>query len=202
MQFSSTQRRILVSTCALLTASFLADAKDRKVKDQPKDPQDQIEVVGHVALTNGPVKRFVTTQHYSSYYLYAENDTGKNATLIDVTKATRPSVLGDVTISSTGGAGSLYAVTGTAALVTDGEAGTSQNGPPPNSPRTIRILNFADPLHPQVTREFTGVTATSRDERRGLIFVANNEGIWILHQAFAEDPEVEKAYAHHVVYDH
>ncbi|HEY3742293.1 MAG TPA: hypothetical protein VGL53_20725 [Bryobacteraceae bacterium] len=199
MHFSSTHKRILVSTCALLLASAVADARDKKVKDQPKDPQDQIEVVGHIALTNGPVKRFVTTQHYSSYYLYAENETGKNVTLIDVTRVTRPAVLGDVALPATGGAESLYAVTGTAALVTEGENGAALNA---QRPRTIRILNFADPLHPQVTREFTGVTATSRDERRGLIFVANGEGIWILHQAFAEDPEVEKAYAHHVVYDH
>jgi hypothetical protein len=46
------------------------------------------------------------------------------------------------------------------------------------------------------------VTAIDRDDRRGLIFVANPEGVWILHQNRAEDPEVEKAYAHHVIYDH
>jgi hypothetical protein len=51
-----------------------------------------------------------------------------------------------------------------------------------------------------VTREFSGVTATSRDDRRGLIFVANGEGIWILRQHLAEDPEVEKAYANYVIY--
>jgi hypothetical protein len=42
----------------------------------------------------------------------------------------------------------------------------------------------------------------SRDERRGLIFLANPEGIWILHQSFAEDPEVEKEYARRILYDH
>ena len=42
----------------------------------------------------------------------------------------------------------------------------------------------------------------SRDERRGLIYVADGEGIWILHQSYAEDPEVEKEYTKHVLYDH
>jgi hypothetical protein len=51
-----------------------------------------------------------------------------------------------------------------------------------------------------VAREFAGVTAVSRDDRRGLIFVANPEGIWILQQHLAEDPEVEKAYANYVIY--
>jgi hypothetical protein len=70
------------------------------------------------------------------------------------------------------------------------------------APQSIRILDFSDPQHPNVAREFAGVTAISRDDRRGLIFLDNAEGIWILHQSRAEDPEVEKAYAHHVIYDH
>jgi hypothetical protein len=42
----------------------------------------------------------------------------------------------------------------------------------------------------------------SRDDRRGLIFVANADGIWILQQHLALDPEVEKAYANYVLYSH
>jgi len=42
----------------------------------------------------------------------------------------------------------------------------------------------------------------SRNEQHGLIFLANPEGIWILHQRFSEDPEVEKDYARHLLYDH
>ena len=43
-------------------------------------------MVGHIPLTGGPVKRFLATQHYSSYYLYAEHENGGNLTLIDITK--------------------------------------------------------------------------------------------------------------------
>ena len=63
-------------------------------------------------------------------------------------------------------------------------------------------MDFSDPRNPKVAREFTGVTATSRDDRRGLIFIANGEGIWILQQHLAADPEVEKAYANYVLYSH
>lgn len=68
--------------------------------------------------------------------------------------------------------------------------------------QTIRIMNFSDPQHPVVDREFAGVTAISRDEGRGLIFIANPQGVWILRQRLAEDPEVEKAYEQRVLYDH
>jgi hypothetical protein len=94
------------------------------------------------------------------------------------------------------GSDNLVVVAGTAALAASGEA------TPRPAPQTLRIFDFSDPLHPRIAREFVGVTAISRDDRRGLIFLANAEGIWILHQNRAEDPEVEKAYAHHVIYDH
>jgi hypothetical protein len=38
--------------------------------------------------------------HYSSYYLYAEHGIGRNITLIDVTKTSRPSVLAYVSYAS------------------------------------------------------------------------------------------------------
>jgi hypothetical protein len=189
--------RFMAIACGLLVLSTAGQAK-KKVKAAPKDPQDAIEVVGHLPLTDGPIRRFLATQHYSSSYLYAEHDAGKGVTLIDVTKVTQPSVLADVAYHSSGESGSLFAVTGTAALIT-GESGAPA---PAAAPQTIRLMDFSDPQHPKVAREFTGVTAISRDERRGLIFLANPEGIWILHQSFAEDPEVEKAYAKHILYDH
>jgi hypothetical protein len=188
----------LVLSVGLLALSTAIQAKNKKVKTPPKEPQDEIEVVGHIPLTNGPVRRFVSTQHFSSYYLYVEYAGSKSVTLIDVTKAARPAVLADVSYPSNGGDTSLFTVAGTAALVTE-EPGSAAQA---SAVQTIRIMDFSDPLHPKVAREFSGVTALSRDERRGLIFVANSEGVWILHQSLAEDPEVEKAYAHHVLYDH
>ena len=70
----------------------------------------------------------------------------------------------------------------------------------PQSPQTIRIMDLSDAQNPKVAREFTGVTALSRDDPRGLIFVANADGIWILKQHFAQDPEVQKAYEDYVIY--
>jgi len=190
--------RYIAMAFGLLVFSTAVQAKDKKIKVAPKEPTDAIEVVGHIPLTNGPVKRFLATQHYSSSYLYAEHDDGKGVTLIDVTKVTQPSVLADVAYPSNGGSGSLFAVAGTAVLVAEERGAATQVA----TPQTIRIMDFSDPLHPKVAREFSGVTAISRDDYRGLIFVANAEGIWILHRSFAVDPEVEKAYAHDVLYNH
>jgi hypothetical protein len=171
-----------------------ANAKNKKAPDVAKD---EIAVVGHIPLTGGPVKRFLETQHYSSFYLYAEHEAGGSATLIDVTKTSHPAVLADVAYAPSSGSGSVSVVAGTAALVTSEPA-----APTSTSPQTIKIMDFSDPRNPKVAREFTGVTAMSRDDRRGLIFVANADGIWILQQHLALDPEEEKAYANYVLYSH
>jgi hypothetical protein len=102
-----------------------------------------------------------------------------------------------VSYSPDGGSQSLLAVAGTAALVnSEAPAATAA------APQTLKIMDFSDPQHPKVAREFTGVTAIGRNDPRGLIFVANGDGIWILKQHLAEDPEMEKAYANYVMYSH
>jgi hypothetical protein len=173
-------------------------AKNKKTNAPPAASKDEIEVVGHIPLTDGPVRRFFATQHYSSYYLYAERDAGRSVTLIDVTKTSQPAVLADVSYAPNSGSDSLTLVAGTAALVTSEPAASAA----PTVPQTVRIMDFSDPQNPRVARVFAGVTAMSRDDRRGLIFVANADGIWILRQHLALDPEVEQAYANYVVYSH
>ncbi len=90
-----------------------------------------------------------------------------------------------------GGPDNLVAVAGDAALA---EMLNQQSSSP--APHTFRILSFADRLHPMVEQEFKGVTAMARDEKRGLIFLANSDGIWILQQELAPDPEAEKEWEH------
>lgn len=186
---------LFVLFAGVITLASLASAKDKKLKAAPVDPKDAIEVVGHIPLTDGPVTRFLTTQHYSSYYLYAEHGAGKNVTLIDVTKTDQPLVLANVPYASSNGSESLSMVAGTAALVTS-EPAAPAAAP---APQTIRIMDFSVPQSPKTAREFTGVTATSTDDR-GLVFVANADGIWILRRHLADDPEVDKAYANYVLY--
>jgi hypothetical protein len=114
-----------------------------------------------------------------------------------VSKTAEPVVLADIPSAPNGASANLFAVAGTAALTSDQTANVLVM-----PSKTIRIMDFSDPKQPKVSREFSGVTAMSRDDRRGLIFLSNADGIWILHQSLAQDPEVEKEYGRHVLYDH
>jgi hypothetical protein len=136
----------------LLVCGSMAYAKD-KAKVQPAKAIDEIQVVGQIPLVGGPVTRFQSTTHYSSYYLYAEHDAGKSVTLIDVTNVAHPAVLTDVSNSAGGSSEGLLVVAGTAALV-NSQPDTSAVAP---APQTLRIMDFSDPAHPKVAREFAEI---------------------------------------------
>jgi hypothetical protein len=188
-------RWLLPSACSLFIAVSGANAKDKKTKT-PEPPKDEIQVVGHVDLTGGAVTSFQVTQHYSSSYLYAERGSGQPVMLLDVTKPDKPAVLGDMAYATNGAQG-LMLVAGTAALSASTPAAAQ---PPAGLAQTIRIMDFSDPKNPKAVREFTGVTAIARDDKRGLVFLADGSGIWILRQRLAMDPEIEKAYENYVNY--
>lgn len=149
--------------------------------------RDSIDVAGHVAVGSGPVTQLMATRHSGKYYLYAEHAGSKTVTLIDVTKIGSPAVIADLNYPQNARDG-LVAVAGTAAVVED------EARPSVGAPRSIKLMDFSDKEHPKVEREFTRVTAISRDNQRGLIFLANAGGVWILQQKPVENPAMVAAY--------
>jgi hypothetical protein len=180
----------LILLAGIATPTRSIEAQDMR---EGNAPQDRIEVISHFPLAHGPVEQLLATQHYGRHYLYAQRADGR-VTVIDITNATAPSRVANVEYPSSQESDNLLALTSTVALV-----GGSAGG---GGPRDIRIVNLADPAHPTVAREFKGVTAVGRDSQRGLVFLANHDGVWILRQRFAQDPAALSAYANEVLYDH
>jgi hypothetical protein len=178
---------------ALLAISAGAYAKNKTKPDAA--PQDHIDILANVVVTGGPVTRFTITQHYSRSYLYLEH-ASRSLTLVDITDARHPSVLANLDLPSSE-AGSILTAAGEAALVSSEIA-----LPHPLPSKTLSIVSFSDPAHPKTVKQFANVTCTALDDHRGLVFLANDEGLWILHRNPAEDPEVQERYAHEVLYNH
>ena len=174
-----------------------------RTKARPAEmPQDQIDVLANLPVSGGPVTRFVMTKHYSRSYLYLEHSS-HIVTLVDVTDASHPALLADVDMG--GASGTLLTAAGDAALISsDGSApvASAAQAAAPAAEKTMTIVSFADKSHPQTIKQFRKVTCTALDDHRGLVFVANDEGLWILHRNPAEDPELQERYAHEVVYNH
>lgn len=180
---------------ALLSTSFALPARNKPKKAASAPPQDQIEILANLPVTGGPITRFTMTQHYSRSYLYMEH-ASHVLTLVDVTDARHPTLLADLDLRATG-SGMLLTAAGDAALI-----GSDASTPDPVKEKTMTILSFADRAHPKTIRQFDKVTSTALDDSRGLVFIANDQGLWILHRNPAEDPEIQERYAHDVIYNH
>lgn len=85
---------------------------------------------------------------------------------------------------------------GTAELVTSSPPGATPEK------QTVTVLSFADPEHPSVVRQFSGVTAMVNDDARGLIYLADSGGLRVLRAEPATDVELEREYVEYVLYDH
>jgi len=166
-------------------------AKD-KHKQKAPIPQDQISVDAHIAIPGGPVVRFAATQHYDRSYVYAERGPGQPVTLLDISHRAKPVIVSQ--LDSLPGASNLVAVAGTAALSSTA-AGDTASVPS----QTIRLMDFSDPKNPKVTQQFDGVTAVEKLPG-GVILLANSDGVWILSQHLAEDPEAQERYARKILY--
>jgi hypothetical protein len=184
------QFRLTSLLIAAALASPAANAKARHDKQPAAQPQDQITVDAHIPAPLGSVTGFVLTRHYDRRYVYAQRAGAEAPLVIDITKLDAPKVLLAATGNGDKGSEKLVAAAGTEIVTSDSAE--------PFRPQTIRIMDCSDVAHPKVTREFAGVTAISN--QNGVILLANSDGIWILSQKLAEDPEDEARYARKVVY--
>jgi hypothetical protein len=134
---------------------------DNQAKVRPSPPKDEIELFGHIPLVGLPVSRLMSTQHFSSYYLYAEHDAAANVTLVDITKIRRSSVLADVAYSPEGNTENLLVGAGTASLV------NSEPVAPAGVPQTLRITDFSD-QHPKLPATSLGLPLSAEMIREDL----------------------------------
>jgi hypothetical protein len=181
----------------LFIAGFLINggsrAQARKSAKTAAPNNDQIEVIGHIAFDGTGVTQVMTGEHWRRNYLYL-NSAGK-ITVVDVTSGGHPSIASEYHHALPPADAQVQVIVGNAALLADARPVTSV-------PRLISVMSFADPAKPAVVRQFTNVTGFLNDSRRGLIYVVNNEGLWILNEQPARDLELEEQYGHDVIYNH
>jgi hypothetical protein len=151
---------------------------------------DRIDVVGQLAFDGSGVTGVTTGEHWRRKYLYISF--GGKITAVDVTDRAKPKIAGEYTDPA---ASNARVVVGNAALLTDSQ-------PAARLPHSVSIVSFADPAKPGVLRRFTNITGFLLDAPRGLIYVVNNEGLWILQEDPARDLDLEKQFQHELMYNH
>jgi DNA-binding NtrC family response regulator len=163
---------------------------------------DRIEIIAHVPLWHGVVAELTTRSHWGKDYLYVNHGPAAPATILNVTNPGAPTRAGELDGPKQEASGDLSTVAGTTALIDSSPSAPTQ----PTLKQTVTVLSFADPEHPTVAPQFSGVTSMLKDTERGLIYLANSHGLWVLRVIPSPDikheNEVEQRYLHHILYDH
>ncbi|HWY08079.1 MAG TPA: hypothetical protein VNY24_14560 [Candidatus Acidoferrales bacterium] len=142
------------------------------------------KVIAHLALKDAPGSEMLLQTKGDKHYLYVQKASKQGFTVIDVTRPVLPSLVNQTAQSSDATAGKLDIVgpdVGLAEVPDKNSKGVIRNTESPTE--TVKVLDLSDPAHPKVLQTFTGVTSILQDPSRGLIYLANNDGLWILNHS-------------------
>jgi hypothetical protein len=162
------------SLCLLIT---LAGASDQPA---PKPTDVPATVIAHLSLPQATGSQMLLQKEGSKQYLYIQQAAKQGFMIIDVSKPEQPALLKRTADSNQVTAGDLQIVSPDVAIAEAPEKTpetlTSSNHPT----ETVRVLDLSDPRNPKTLETFNKVTSLLPDGRHGLIYLANDQGLWIL----------------------
>lgn len=165
----------VVASLAILAALSLAqDEQSSKPTDVPAT------VIAHLPLPQASGSQMLLQRESGKNYLYVQQASKQGFMIVDVTDPELPHVLKRTAESMQATAGTMEMVSPDVAIATSPERKpttlTSSNHPT----QTVRVLDLSNPRNPKTLEEFKGVTSFLPDGGHGLIYLTNNEGLWIL----------------------
>jgi hypothetical protein len=161
---------------ALLALVPLATAKDQT----PKPTDVPATVIAHLPLPQSTGSQMLLQKENGKNYLYVQQASKQGFMIVDVTKPDKPNLLKRTAESNQATAGNLEMVAPDVAIAAAPEKTPSTLTSSNHPTETIRILDLTDPHNPKTLQQFDGVTSVLPDGGHGLIYLTNNEGLWVL----------------------
>jgi len=174
-----TFRRAVLQSCVLVFSIPIAFASASE-QPPPKPTDVPATVIAHLPLPQATGNQMLLQKENGKQYLYVQQSTKQGFMIVDVSKPEKPSLLKRTAESNQSTAGNLQMVSPDVAIAVAPEKTpttlTSSNRPT----ETVRVLDLSDPRNPKTLETFNKVTSILADGGHGLIYLTNNEGLWIL----------------------
>ena len=168
-QIASTLAFVMLMLATLVSAAYA------KKPDKTSQPAS---VIAHLPLQGAAPSQMYLQARGDKRYLYIDQGSNQGYTVVDITKPAQPSVVKRVDSGKVQVAGSDVAL---AETPEQGKTVAHSHAPT----ESVTVLDTSDPANPKTLQTFQGVTSVLQDNPRGLIFLTNNEGLWILQQTEA-----------------
>lgn len=175
-------RKSAASACGLaFSIFFLAIALASASEKSTTPPTDvPATVIAHLPLPQATGSEMLLRKENSKQYLYVQQAAKQGFMIIDVSRPEQPILLKRTAESNQPTAGDLQIVSPDVAIAEAPEK-TSETVSNSNHPtETVRVLDLSDPRNPKTLETFSKVTSLLPDGRRGLIYLTNNQGLWVL----------------------
>lgn len=188
-----TRPNVLSVFVALILILALAQRFEGQPPRAPQSPV-QVSVAGHLELQGIRVKQIFVQQRGSKYFLFLRRADKNAFAIVDVTNPGNPVLADRNALPEPAGGNVDLPAPGSAlaiAFVPDSAPATAAGKPGESLPtETVRLIDLGDPRHPKTIRVFNKVTSVASDDGRKLVFLVNNEGLWISHHRNRPLPDV------------
>src|SRR5579863_411741 len=178
-------KRFLV-TSSLLLPALLAGASEQPT---PRSTDVPATVIAHLPLPQATGNQMLLQKENGKQYLYVQQAAKQGFMVVDVSKPDKPSLLKRTAESNQATSGNLEMVSPDVAIAEAPEKTPTTLTSSSRATETVRVLDLSDPRNPKTLETFNKVTSLLPDGGHGLLYLTNNEGLWILrynHPSFLE----------------
>jgi hypothetical protein len=173
----STQGTVLMAAAVLVLSALLPAQDDESRKNTTDMPAT---VIAHLPLPQATGSQMFLQKDQGKSYLYVQQASKQGFMIVDVTKPDFPDLLKRSAEVSKAMAGNLEMVTSDLAIASAPEKKPMTLTSSAHPAQNVRILDLSNPRDPTTVEEFTGVNSMLPDVAHSLIFLTNDEGLWVL----------------------
>lgn len=169
------QTFLLMSLLLLFTAlAFSSEPAASKPTDVPAT------VIAHLPLPQPTGAEMLLQKENGKQYLYVQQASKQGFMIVEVTKPDLPNLLKRTAQQSQQTSGHLEMVSPDVAIAEAPEKSATTVTSTKNPTETVRLLDLSDPANPKTLETFNRVTSILPDGGRGLIYLTNDQGLWVL----------------------
>ncbi len=161
----------------LLLVALLAGASEQPVSKPTDVPAT---VIAHLPLPQATGSQMLLQKENGKQYLYVQQATKQGFMVVDVTKPEKPSLLKRSAESNQATTGNMEMVSPDVAIAEAPEKTPATLTSSSHPTETVRVLDLSDPRNPKTLETFTKVSSLLPDGGHSLMYLTNNEGLWIL----------------------
>lgn len=162
----------------------------------PKPTDVPATVIAHLPLPQATGNQMLLQKENGKQYLYVQQAAKQGFMIVDVSNPEKPNLLKRTAESNQATSGNLEMVSPDIAIAEAPEKTPTTLTSSTHPTETVRVLDLSDPRNPKTLETFTKVTSLLPDGGHSLLYLTNNEGLWILryrHPSFLEPAKKKPA---------